>query len=156
MKQQIINKVIEHLKQELTAISAAAKAAHSAAIDEQSIAETQYDTLAIEASYLAQGQSLRAQQLNQAINQIKSLSLATSNKVTLGSLVHLEQAEQGTQWFMILPAAPGFRCTIEQQEITVITPDSPVGKSLQGKQIDDEITLQLGTRKVSAEIIQLR
>ena len=52
--------VIEHLRFALEAqlhnAKEAAKAAHDAATHEESVAETQYDTLGLEAAYLAQGQ----------------------------------------------------------------------------------------------------
>ncbi len=155
MKEQIINQIVNHLEQELTTLKSAAQAAHSAAIDEQSIAETQYDTLAIEAGYLAQGQSLRAQQVTQTIALVKNMPLTTTAKVTIGSLVQLINQHDKTLWYFIAPAAPGFKCEEDGEEITVISPESPLGKSLIGKQLDDEVTLILGTAELIANIIQL-
>jgi len=69
MKAEVISKILTYLQNELASLSTAAKNAHLAAIDDQSVAETQYDTLAIEASYLAEGQSRRVEALKKSINR---------------------------------------------------------------------------------------
>ena len=63
VKKRLLQKAIAHIKSELETAKLAADEAKNAATDEQSIAETQYDTLAIEASYLAHGQSVRYYEL---------------------------------------------------------------------------------------------
>ena len=67
-KEKIIQDILNYLRQELSIIQEAANNAHLAATDDQSVAETQYDTLAIEASYLAEGQSRRVDELKLSIN----------------------------------------------------------------------------------------
>ena len=66
-KQALVELIISDLQQALNQAISAANEAHAAAVDDQSVAETQYDTLAIEASYLAEGQSKRVQELQKAI-----------------------------------------------------------------------------------------
>ena len=72
----------------------AANNAHQAATDDQSVAETQYDTLAIEQSYLAEGQSRRVDEIRYTIELINNfkydLALETPG-IIQGSLVQLEQ-----------------------------------------------------------------
>ena len=51
-----------HLQQLLDNAKAAAKRAHDTATSEENVAENKYDTLALEAAYLAQGQSQRVVQ----------------------------------------------------------------------------------------------
>ncbi len=158
MKQTIINNILAYLTQELAVIETAARNAHLAAIDEQSIADTQYDTLAIEASYLAQGQSKRARELQQAITQIKALSIDAKNYVTQGALVQVAQSDQTPlvkQWFFIAPAAAGFNCAFEQQKVTVISPDSPLGNVLMNCFVDDDIDIVLGNRRCQYQILAI-
>lgn len=153
MKEQIVLILLEHIKQELATLLTAANNAHLAAIDDQSVAETQYDTLAIEASYLAQGQSRRVQELQAALKAIQALVLNTSEPINMGSLVQLASDIHQDHWFFIAPAAAGFRCEIEQHKITIITPLSPLGKALIGKYCHDEITLMLGNNRRVDEIV---
>jgi len=152
MKNIIVNKILENIEKELEVLIIAANNAHLAAIDDQSVAETQYDTLAIEASYLAEGQSRRVQALKNAIATIKSLVLKESVRVIIGSLVQLSADESSKHWFFISPVGAGFRCQVTQQNITVITPQSPMGIALLGKRSLDDICVQIGNNQLIDEV----
>jgi len=146
-KQTLVTLIINELKQELNQAINAANEAHAAAVDDQSVAETQYDTLAIEASYLAEGQSRRVQELQTAINDYQGLNFIDFNEnkaIALTALVQLSKDSQNQHWFFIGPAAGGFRCILSDQHITVITPQSPMGLALLDKFQDDDIDIKLG------------
>ena len=150
-KKVLVELIISKLKNELNQAINAANEAHAAAVDDQSVAETQYDTLAIEASYLAEGQSRRVQELQKAIGEYQSINLAEFNKkkpVALSALVQLSQDSQHRHWFFIGPAAGGFRCELLNKNITVITPHSPMGSALLGKYQDDEIDIKIGNNQL--------
>jgi transcription elongation GreA/GreB family factor len=155
-KKQILSDIHSHLEQELSATITAANNAHLAATDDQSVAETQYDTLAIEASYLAEGQSRRVAQIQQAKQALTKLVLRDFDKnmpISLGALVQLAQDSDDNHWFFLAPAAGGFRGELEGESYTVITPTSPMAKALLGKFIDDEIELMVGVNKLCDEIV---
>lgn len=157
-KSAALNQVITHLAQELNTLLGAAEQAHLAAIDDQSIAETQYDTLAIEAGYLAEGQSKRAQEIQTALTQIKQLKLTSyqeGKSITLGDMVLLDSDEKTQDWFFLLPAAGGYKGEIAQAHFTVVTPQSPMGKALIGKLCDDEISVEVGRNLREDEIIRV-
>lgn len=154
-KQALVALIINDLKQELNQAVNAANEAHAAAVDDQSVAETQYDTLAIEASYLAEGQSRRVQELQVATHSYQALTLPSFNKssaIALTSLVQLSADSENKHWFFIGPAAGGFRCKIGEQHITVITPQSPMGRALIDKYQDDDIEVVLGDNKLTDDI----
>jgi len=157
-KKELIDVVVTALTKELQQAIEAANEAHAAAVDDQSVAETQYDTLAIEASYLAEGQSKRVTEFQQAIDAYQTLTLLDFDEnsiVTLGALVQLSADSKTNHWFFIGPAAGGFRCQHGQQNITVITPQSPMGMALIGKQQDDDIEVILGRNKLEDYIAKL-
>ena len=157
-KKQLVNIIVGALTQELQKAINAANEAHAAAVDDQSVAETQYDTLAIEAGYLAEGQSKRVSEFQQAIEAYQALELVTfdeNSTVTIGALVQLAADSESRHWFFIGPAAGGFRCNLAEQAITVITPQSPMGIALIGKQQDDDIEIMLGANKLEDYIAQL-
>lgn len=150
-KQALVTLIINELKQAFNQAISAANEAHAAAVDEQSIAETQYDTLAIEASYLAEGQSKRVIELQAAINAYQTLHIINfdENKpIALTALVQLAKDNPNKHWFFIGPAAGGFRCILSEQHITVITPQSPMGLALLEKFQDDEIDIKLGNNQL--------
>ena len=151
-KKQLIKIIIADLQKELTQAQQAANEAHAAAVDDQSVAETQYDTLAIEASYLAEGQSRRVQEYQLAIDNFNAIickDYSYNDVVSLSALVQLNNDAQMNHWFFIAPAAGGFRCQLAQQHITVITPQSPMGLALLGKQQDDDIKVALGNNALN-------
>jgi len=155
IKQRLVSEIILYLQDELEQTIQAANNAHNAATDDQSVAETQYDTLAIEASYLAEGQSRRVAEYQQALKAYQQLTLSECNEkslIKLGSLVQLDKDETCHHWFFIGPYAGGFRTNIRtqtsEQQITVITPQSPMGMAMLGKQQDDDIEISLGNEKL--------
>ncbi len=157
-KKQIISDILGYLEQELLATKIAANNAHLAATDDQSVAETQYDTLAIEASYLAEGQSRRVEEIQQAKNEIKRLAIRNFEEdeaVSLGALVQLSKDHCRNQWFFIATVAGGFRGVLGEQHYTVITPSSPMAKVLIGKYLDDEVELMIGANILHDEIIAI-
>ena len=158
-KKQLIDLVVMELSKEHQQAIDAANDAHAAAVDDQSVAETQYDTLAIEASYLAEGQSKRVIEFQHAIDAYKKLNIIEFNNdsyIALGALVQLSADSEANHWFFIGPAAGGFRCQLGKNNITVITPKSPMGTALIGKQQDDDIEIMLGTNKLKDYIAALK
>ncbi len=158
-KKSLVILIINKLKSELNQAVSAANQAHAAAVNDQSVAETQYDTLAIEASYLAEGQSRRVQELQSAINDYQTLTLLDfdENKaITQSALIQLYADAQKQHWFFIGPAAGGFRCQLAKQHITVITEKSPMGLALVGKFQDDDINVMLGNNQLVDYIVQVQ
>lgn len=142
------NHVIEHLKfaleLQLNNAKQAAQAAHDAATHEESVAETQYDTLGLEAAYLAQGQAERVNDCYKDIQLFEAIFKGSpQNKVTLGSLVCTEGETNVQKWFYLGPSSGGLRIEVKGQVIQVVTPQAPLGKQLLGKQRDDEISLTI-------------
>ncbi len=149
-KKQLVNIIVSELTQERQKAIYAAHEAHAAAVDDQSVAETQYDTLAIEAGYLAEGQSKRVSEFQHAIDAYQALNINAvdeKSNVSLGALVQLAADRDAKHWFFIGPAAGGFRCKLAGHNITVITPQSPMGQALLGRQQDDDIEIILGANK---------
>ena len=147
-KAELIAKIINQLECELTDCLVAADNAHLAATDDQSVAETQYDTLAIEAGYLAEGQAKRALEIKQAIANYRQLTIREylpEQAIGLGALVQLAGDQASGQWFFIGPAAGGYKIALadgdEHNSITIVTPQSPMAKALIGLYCDDEVLL---------------
>ncbi|MDN3653460.1 hypothetical protein QWY77_11975 [Thalassotalea ponticola] len=143
-KSAIKDAIIAQLQQQLNDALLSANNARLAAIDEQSVAETQYDTLGIEASYLAHGQSERAAQLMQQINAYSALELRQfdlDDAIAMSALVSVGLANDKTncQHYFIGPHAGGIKVTIRGKLITVITPKAPLGKHLIGLYLEDRV-----------------
>lgn len=134
-KRAIIQLIVAHLVSELEAYASSARSAHAEATHEQSKAENKYDTRALEASYLARGQSKQAAELEQSIRQFESLEnrpFAPEDPIDVGALVRLE-AEGNQRWYFVGPRAGGVEVLCEGTEVTVVTPQSPIAQEMMGK-----------------------
>ncbi|EEX93134.1 hypothetical protein VIOR3934_02088 [Vibrio orientalis CIP 102891 = ATCC 33934] len=139
---QTILSLLQH--KHAVAISSAQRAIESAT-DEETVPEHKYDTLALEASYLAHGQAMRVQECEQEIKMMSDLVLPESpEKVGLGCVVELIDVDDQRKWFFIAPCSGGLKVDIEQQSIMLVTFDSPLGKALKAKQTGDEVEYQVG------------
>ena len=141
---RLLEKIINHLEDSLKLNIDAAEQAHETATHSENVAENRYDTLGLEAAYLAQGQSQRVVAGEVDIVSFKALrDLRHSESIAMGSLVALvdEGADEGDrrQLLFIGPAAGGLRLVIDQNEIVVITPSAPLGKALMGHSVHEEI-----------------
>jgi len=158
-KKELIQNIIDELSSKLSQSIISANEAHALAVDDQSVAETQYDTLAIEASYLAEGQSRRVQKYHEAIKHYQSLiclSFDENSTIALTALIQLSKDKLKQHWFFIGPDAGGFCCQLSQQFITVITPDSPMGLAMLGKQVEDDIEVIVGSNKLMDYISKIQ
>ncbi|MDW7646503.1 MAG: transcription elongation factor GreAB [Desulfuromonadales bacterium] len=135
-------KIIAFLNADLAVLSHAARAAHAAATHEECQPDNKYDTTALEASYIAQGQANRAQDIRAALATYSKLELRTfddNTPIRLTALVTLEGEDGARRQVFIGPEAGGLKIAGPAGEIVVITPASPLGRSLIGKCVGDEI-----------------
>ena len=156
-KTEIVKKIIDQLTHDLELFLEAAKAAHKAATHEENQPDNKYDTLALEASYVAQGQANRAQEIRQSIEAYTFLHLATDHQVIrLTSLVTIAADHGSCRTVFIGPREGGMKISDNRIEIMLITPASPLGRELIGKSIGDLVEIHAGTSKLEYEIVAIR
>lgn len=136
--------IIDKLRIDLDIAERAAQTAYEAATHEENIAENKYDTLGLEASYLAAGQARRVEEIRQSLTLCQNLTLRPYDDqrgIEVGALLGLEDEKGREQWLFLAPDAAGLKVDLVGQLITVITPRSPLGKSLLGKFEGDEVEI---------------
>jgi len=144
-KAAVIKAIVAKLGGELEVYLKAAQASREEATHESSKAENKYDTRGLEASYLARGQSRQISELETAVKEFQKLGareFAKGEPIDVGALVELEQGKERTFYF-IGPRAGGTEVEFQKHEILVITPQSPLGAQLVGKQQGDLLKLTL-------------
>jgi len=144
-KKKLVEKIVGRLHEELEVYRRAAHAAHIEATHEQSKAENKYDTRGLEASYLARGQSRQAADIEAAIAAFEKLDarpFKPGQGIDVGALVELDHEGERTFYF-VGPCAGGTEVNHGEQEVLVITPQSPLGAQLQGKKEGDQLQLHL-------------
>jgi transcription elongation GreA/GreB family factor len=145
-KPQLLQLIVERLTTDLDTAQRAAQSAYETATHKENIAENKYDTLGLEASYLATGQARRMQEIRQALALYRQLDMHAHDPergIALGDLVVLEDRQGHTQRLFLGPEAAGMKLRLEGQAITVITPRSPLGHGLMGKRQGDTLHLSV-------------
>lgn len=111
-KETLIKAIIERLCHDQKLFFQAAQTAHKAATDPENIPDNKYETLALESSYLAQGQANRAQDLQHAIDLYTNLTVrrfSDGDQVYLSALVVIESEEGNRRSIFLGPAAGGLK-----------------------------------------------
>lgn len=154
-KTELLRRILAQLQHDLDVLLAAARTAHAASIHEENQPDNKYDTLALEASYVAQGQANRAQELRRSLDIYKQLKLPETGNdtVRLGSLVTLDDEDGASRYVFIGPAEGGMKISIDNNEIVVITPASPLGRELIGRTIGDIVEIETGPSRTEYEIV---
>lgn len=136
-KQSVVQAILNKLDADLALAITAAERARETATDKENIAENKYDTLGLEAAYLAHGQSNRAQRLADEKRAFEALPIEQTQQVKLGSLVAIEDTRGISKWVFIGPGAAGLTLNLSGEEVVVVTPDSPLGAALWGLSVDE-------------------
>lgn len=132
------------IESQLSSAKLAASQAYETATHSENKAENKYDTLGLEAAYLAEGQSKRVLGLDEDLAVFQRLDIKHFNddtEVKLGALICLRPKQGEDKYLFISPVSGGTLIHYDDIGIVLITPSSPLGKSLIGKLVDDEIFL---------------
>ena len=155
-KEEILEKIIASLNADLALLTQAARTAHAAATHAECLPDNKYDTTALEASYVAQGQANRAQEIRRALECYRALVLRPfddESPIRLTALVTMA-AEDGSRRRLFLgPDAGGLKLTGPDEECIVITPESTLGRALLGKSCGDELQIGSGAARKTFTII---
>ena len=149
-KHAVLQLILEKLTVDLDIVQRAAQTAYETATHEENIAENKYDTLGLEASYLATGQARRMNEISQALQTLQQLQVRDYDAlrgIQPGDLALLADADDEQRWLFLAPDAAGLKVELDNQSIMLITPHSPMGQGLLGQGQDSEVNLQVGNRQ---------
>ena len=155
-KNLLLQDVLSHLQTDLEQASLAALSAHEAATHEENVAENKYDTLGLEAAYLASGQARRVEELRQTLitwRQLRPRPFDIEQGIELGALVQLAAEDGHEQWLFLGPPGASMKLQLADQTIQVLGNTAPLGKLLLGKRPGDEISLPVGSRQQVFEVL---
>jgi len=153
--------LIEKLSRALGAAHAAAdrlaRDTAEAANHPEARPDSDKDTRKIELSYLAAGQAARAAELETAIAMVSALELRAfrpEEAVALGALVTLDVAGKQQRVFLC-SVGGGEKLRVEGGEVSVVTPQSPLGAGLIGKTAGEAFELRVAGQIREVEILAL-
>ena len=151
--------VLERLAEDLLQAEQAARVAHETATHEENIAENKYDTLGLEAAYLATGQARRADAIRQAMahwRQFHPRAYDASQGIQLGALVCLVDADEKQQQLFLGPAGGSMQLVCGTQAVQVISSEAPLGRAMLGKCEGDEVSMQIASGRQQFEVLWVR
>ena len=157
-KESLRKLIVDALTKDFETANNAANTAKETATSKETVAENKYDTFGLEASYLAHGQSIRVNELAEAIERYTNLPLkqfGEYDNIDITALVSLETEDNSNKYFFLGPVAGGLKLHWEGKDIMVITPSTPLGRQLLGKQLDDTIELHIKNNHIIYEIIAI-
>ena len=148
--------VLERLAEDLLQAEQAARAAHETATHEESVAENKYDTLGLEAAYLATGQARRADAIRQAManwRQFRPRPYDASKGIQLGALVWLVDSDDKQQQQLFL--GPDGGSMKLASGVQVISGKAPLGRAMLGKCEGDEVSIQVAPLQQQFEVLRV-
>jgi transcription elongation GreA/GreB family factor len=151
-KAALKRELLDQLEAQLATARAAHASAIEGAIDDEARPENDKDTRGLEQSYLARGHAQRVAELETAMTAVDAMTTATSTRVALGAVVTVDEDEDRERTLYIAPHGGGL---VLHGDITVVTPTSPMGRALLGKQVDDECELHAGGTQRTLTITRL-
>ena len=157
-KSALHQQVISRLEDDLQQAQQAALTAYEAATHEENIAENKYDTLGLEASYLATGQARRAAAIRQTLASWKQLVIRAFDPqlgIQLGALIELSDDADRRQCLFLGPDGAAMKLQHDGRTVQVIGPQAPLGQSLLGKQMGDEVSLRLASGVQLLEVLSV-
>ena len=151
--------ILEKLTVDLDIAQRAAQTAYETATHEENIAENKYDTLGLEAAYLATGQVRRAEAIRQAMakwRQFRPNPYDASKGIQLGALVCLVDSGDKQQQLFLGPDGGSMQLGSGTQLVQVISMEAPLGRAMLGKCEGDEVSIQVAPFRQQFEVLQVR
>ena len=154
LQQQVLTRLAEDLLQAEQAV----RAAHETATHEENIAENKYDTLGLEASYLATGQVRRADAIRQALanwRQFRPRPYDIAKGIQLGALVCLVDSDDNQQHLFLGPDGGSMKLVSGTVLVQVISSEAPLGRAMLGKCEGDEVSIQVAPIRQQFEVLRV-
>lgn len=154
-KKALIEALRERLLRELETARRVAAETAAAANHPEARPENDKDTRKIELSYLAAGQAARAQELEQQVALLAALpvrAFTATEPLEAGAIVELDVGGKAQRVFL-LPAGGGQKLAAEGGDVSVVTPQAPLGGGLIGKRVGDSFELRIGGQLKEVEVL---
>ncbi|MFO0625223.1 MAG: GreA/GreB family elongation factor [Polyangiales bacterium] len=151
-KTALRDELVARVAEELEALERAHRAVMEAATHEEAKPENDKDTRALEQSYLARGQAMRVQSLREALASCRALTVAPLARAALGALLRVE--DDGVARTLYL-APHGGGTALAASSVQVVTPTSPLGRALLGREAGDVCEAEVSGRVREVEVLEV-
>ncbi len=149
-KQAVLDALLSRVEADLAEVTRTQKATHAGATHEESRAENDKDTRALEATYLARGLARRVEDLTVAAARLPTLSgvpREAGAPIAPPALITLEDEQGEALLFLLSPVAGGTELVVEGYPVKVVSPAAPLGRALVGREVGDEVLVKTPGRQ---------
>jgi hypothetical protein len=153
-KRRVRDALVKALVETVAQAAEQARATRAAATHEEAKPENDKDTRALEQSYLARGQAMRAEELASQAQILRFLELpqfSDDDPISAGALVLLE-GDEGERLLFLAPHGGGIELLVDGVTVFVVTATSPMGSAVLGKSVGDEAVLKVRGAQRNYEI----
>jgi hypothetical protein len=157
-KQALVEEALSLLNKSLQQMTHHANKTAAGATHAESRPENNKDTRGLETSYLARGQATRAMEIETEIQQLRRLPLTAfgyQRPIAASALVRLTSPEQPDLVLFLTPGGGGISLPRPPLTVRLVTPRSPLGAAVLGKQRDDIIGMVKSGEQVEYEITEV-
>lgn len=156
-KKRVHTLALEALQRDVDAAVAKAEDARRDATHAEAKQENDKDTRAIEQGYLARGIAARAEELLEQLTKLRFVDLRDQRERAIGpgALILLVDDSDTERVVFLVPAAGGLKVDVDGTQVALLTPASPVGRALAGKEEGDEIEVRIGRETRVYEIAEV-
>ena len=143
LKTALRQALLQAIDNETTAAMDAARQAQETASDVENKPENQYDTLSLEAAYLAHGQSERIRELQELRIRLAQWAVpvfSDDDAIAGGALLTLEHAAHEVRYLWLAPVG-GRQLQVNGKSVLVVSTQAPLAQQLMQLAVGDELTL---------------
>ncbi len=144
-KRVLLAALIAQVEVKLAEMRAGYGAARDAVLSTPHVMKSKREVFGQESAYLANALALNIQEREHELRTLQAVRLPTApDRAALGCLVGLGASDSGIEaLYFILPVGGGMELSAEGggPAVRVITPGTPIVRTLLGKSLDDEVTL---------------
>jgi transcription elongation GreA/GreB family factor len=146
IKKKALIKFLEILRASAVSIERQINQTRQAAIEAPSRMQSRHDSSRQELSYQVDQLTRRLSEIYHNIEILERFKAPISSEITVGSLIQLKEEDGRDLCCFIVPGGSGNIIETDKWEITVISPQAPLSKLLQGGKAGDSVSL--GSRRL--------
>lgn len=157
-KQRVRDALVKALAETVAQAVEQARSTREGATHAEAKPENDKDTRALEQSYLARGQAMRAEELANQAHMLRFMDLpqfSDDDPISAGALVLLE-GDDGERLLFLAPHGGGIELVIDGTSVFVVTAASPMGSAVLGKSVGDDAVLKVRGTQRNYEISRVR
>jgi transcription elongation GreA/GreB family factor len=158
-KRRILQGLVEHMTADAVQTAQVAEVTRRDATHEEARPENDKDTRALEQTYLARGQAMRAEKMIEEREVLRYMSLPTlggEDAICAGALVVLEDEDGSTRTVFLVPHGGGVELRVDGVDVQVVTPTSSLGKAILGRAEGDEAVVTVRGKRRELNIVAVR